>query len=202
VIGTGTWARHVTALGAGRRLSQVTLADAPLASEAAMAALATDASFRSAMLGWLADEPFVAFFWELPPLSRERANEPFEFVVGDAPSLARVIADASPFRQPLEAAGLDGIAEFENLGGDAWLLVPSLWAEPQHYPHLAAFVRGAPESQRQALFARLGQAAQDRMTEAPLWISTSGLGVYWLHVRFDSFPKYYQYWPYKRWPCI
>jgi hypothetical protein len=199
---TAIWARHVTTLGAGRRLSRVTRAEAPLSNEAALAALATDASFRSAMLGWLADEPFPAYFWELPPLSRERANEPFEFVVSDAPPLARVAADVSPFRQPLEAAGLDGIAEFANLGGDAWLLAPDLWAEPQHYPHLSAFVRGAPETQRQALFARVGQAALTRLSVAPLWISTSGLGVYWLHVRFDSSPKYYQYGPYKRWPCV
>ena len=30
-----------------------------------------------------------------------------------------------------------------------------------------------------------------------LWVSTSGLGVYWLHVRLDSYPKYYQHAPYK-----
>jgi hypothetical protein len=28
------------------------------------------------------------------------------------------------------------------------------------------------------------------------WISTSGLGVPWVHVRLDSYPKYYQYRPY------
>ena len=26
-----------------------------------------------------------------------------------------------------------------------------------------------------------------------VWMSTSGLGVYWLHVRLDSRPKYYQF---------
>lgn len=26
-----------------------------------------------------------------------------------------------------------------------------------------------------------------------VWLSTSGLGVYWLHFRIDARPKYYQY---------
>jgi hypothetical protein len=42
----------------------------------------------------------------------------------------------------------------------------------------------------------LGSAGED----APLWISTSGLGVYWLHVRLDARPKYYTYAPFRQWP--
>jgi hypothetical protein len=196
------FARKVTALGAARRLSRVTHADEPLSNEAALEALATDASFRAALLSWLADEPFRAFFWELPPLSRQRVREPFEFVVSDAPGLERVVADASPFREPLGAADGDGIAEFENLGGDAWLVAPEPRGEQAPYAHLASFVRGAPEAQRHALLQRTAQATLLRLSERPLWISTSGLGVYWLHVRLDSWPKYYQYGPYKRWPCV
>jgi hypothetical protein len=30
-----------------------------------------------------------------------------------------------------------------------------------------------------------------------MWVSTSGLGVYWLYIRLDSFPKYYNFQPYK-----
>ncbi|MDF9799652.1 hypothetical protein OKW21_004915 [Catalinimonas alkaloidigena] len=29
-------------------------------------------------------------------------------------------------------------------------------------------------------------------------MSTSGLGVYWLHIRLDSRPKYYQFDPYRK----
>ena len=27
----------------------------------------------------------------------------------------------------------------------------------------------------------------------PMWLSTCGTGVYWLHVRLDTRPKYYSY---------
>jgi hypothetical protein len=38
---------------------------------------------------------------------------------------------------------------------------------------------------------------EKRLSASPVWLSTSGLGVYWLHVRLDTHPKYYQYQPYK-----
>ena len=41
---------------------------------------------------------------------------------------------------------------------------------------------------------------QKRGEDSPLWLSTCGTGVYWLHVRLDSRPKYYSYQEYKRFP--
>ena len=41
------------------------------------------------------------------------------------------------------------------------------------------------------------QLAASALSDQPLWVSTCGLGVYWLHVRLDSFPKYYRYAPYQ-----
>jgi hypothetical protein len=32
---------------------------------------------------------------------------------------------------------------------------------------------------------------------APVWVSTAGMGVSWLHVRLDNRPKYYGYKPYR-----
>lgn len=196
------WQRSVTALGATRRLHRVARDREPVSNESALRALVTDEAFRKQLWKWWAEEPFAAFFWELPPLSSDRLSEPFEFVTSDAPSLARAVADPSPFRQPLGAVDPDGIAEFENLGGDAWLLVPEPRGREQDYAHLAAFARGASEPQRHALLIHLGQVVLARLSDRPLWVSTSGLGVYWVHVRLDASPKYYQYGPYKRWPCV
>jgi len=35
------------------------------------------------------------------------------------------------------------------------------------------------------------------LSETPLWASTSGAGVAWLHIRFDTRPKYYIHLPYR-----
>jgi hypothetical protein len=37
----------------------------------------------------------------------------------------------------------------------------------------------------------------ERIGEAPVWLSTAGMGVAWLHVRLDSRPTYYGHRPYK-----
>jgi NADH:ubiquinone oxidoreductase subunit len=38
---------------------------------------------------------------------------------------------------------------------------------------------------------------QNRVGEQPVWLSTAGMGVAWLHVRLDDRPKYYGYSPYR-----
>ena len=55
----------------------------------------------------------------------------------------------------------------------------------------------APGQQICRLWHSVGQAVCGALSDQPIWISTSGLGVAWLHIRLDSSPKYYQHQPYK-----
>jgi hypothetical protein len=64
------------------------------------------------------------------------------------------------------------------------------------YPHLAVFLRSAPPDQCDELFRAIGKATIEFLNDAPFWLSTSGSGVAWVHVRIDKRPKYYQYEPY------
>ena len=66
------------------------------------------------------------------------------------------------------------------------------------YGHLAAFVRGAPDSQRDGLWRSVASAMRRRVNAKPVWLSTAGDGVAWLHVRLDDRPKYYAFTPYRR----
>ena len=90
-----------------------------------------------------------------------------------------------------------GVVSFPNLGGDATLVVPSPHGPPEAYVHLASFVHNAPEAQQHALLQVTADVVLSRLDTAPLWLSTAGGGVAWLHVRLDSYPKYYAYRPYK-----
>ncbi len=36
-----------------------------------------------------------------------------------------------------------------------------------------------------------------RLNSKPVWLSTAGAGVSWLHVRLDDKPKYYGHAPYR-----
>ena len=40
-------------------------------------------------------------------------------------------------------------------------------------------------------------AVRRRVSDPPVWLSTAGMGVSWLHLRLDSQPKYYRHGPYR-----
>jgi hypothetical protein len=155
-----------------------------------------DAGFRGLFNALLAEAPYDAFRWETPPVTNATLARPFEFVLLDSPGLA-ALPDPDAFAEHFAAAQA-GVVTFSNLGGDAILVVPRPVAEPSAYGHLAAFVRLAPESQRQALWQRVGEVMTRRVGVKPVWLSTAGAGVSWLHVRLDDRPKYYGFGPYRR----
>jgi len=154
----------------------------------------SDADFRSLFNALLAEVRFTAFRWETPAVTTATVSQPFEFVLLDSPGLARR-PDPEAFAEHFDQAEAD-VAVFPNLGGDAIMVVPYPVAEPSAYGHLAAFVRLAPESQRHALWQAVAQAMAHRVGVKPVWLSTAGAGVSWLHVRLDDRPKYYGFTPY------
>ncbi|MBW4619047.1 MAG: hypothetical protein KME17_06775 [Cyanosarcina radialis HA8281-LM2] len=155
-------------------------------------------AFRTFFNSLLADAPFPAFFWETPAVTELTVKQPFEFVLVDSPQLAKVRPDSSAFASHFAAAKDDeAVVTFPNLRQDALLVVPCPQSRGSAYPHLAAFVREAPASQQHTLWQTVASTVQQRLHQQPLWLSTSGLGVYWLHVRLDSYPKYYSFQPYR-----
>ncbi len=130
-----------------------------------------------------------AFFWETPALSHTSAERGFEFIMNPAPTLATMAPEPLAFAKYF--SDQSDVVSFANLGGDAQLLVPCPRAEPRVYAHLAAFARGAPLAQQHELVTQTARALIQRMGTAPVWTSTSGLGVAWVHVRLDTRPKYY-----------
>jgi hypothetical protein len=155
-----------------------------------------NAGFRSQFNALLADSPYTAFRWETPPVTADTVSRPFEFVLLDSPGLARR-PDPQAFAEHFAGAECE-VATFRNLGGDAVMVVPCPVAAPSAYGHLAAFVRHAPEPQRHALWQSVGEAMTRRVGGAPVWLSTAGAGVSWLHVRLDDRPKYYGFAPYRQ----
>jgi hypothetical protein len=156
----------------------------------------TDAGFRTFFNALLAKVPFAAFRWETSAVITSTVGKPFEFVVVESDGLARR-ADQNAFGEHFHGAA-GSVVTFANLGGDAILVVPCPIAEPSIYANLADFVRLAPEPQRDALWQSVGEAMARRIGAAPVWLSTAGAGVAWLHVRLDNRPKYYVYGPYRK----
>jgi hypothetical protein len=156
-----------------------------------------DGKFWEFFAALISQSPFDAFFWETPPVTKQTLERSFEFVVVEGASLSRLRPDPSPFASHFSSRPSEEVLTFPNLGGDAVLVVPAPLAEPGCYTHLARFLRDAPRSQVDAFWRSTGLAMQERISAAPTWLSTAGMGVSWLHLRLDSRPKYYRHEPYK-----
>lgn len=141
----------------------------------------------------LADMPFTDFFWECPPITRACVSRPFEFTV----VRARGFRAASP--QAFARHFDDRAAvSFKNIGGDAVLVAPT--PRDYQYGHIAAFCRQAPPDVQDDFWREVATALDNELEargDDPTWLSTAGTGVPWLHVRLDSFPKYYHTQDYK-----
>lgn len=152
--------------------------------------------FRSAFIATLANVSFPVFRWETPAVSEDDLAGEFEFVVVDSPELDTA-PDPAPFAEHFRRSPGESVLTFANLGGDAELIVPAPHGPESAYTHLAAFVRNAPTGQQHDLWKAVGRAMARRVGRHPVWLSTAGGGVAWLHVRLDDRPKYYAHAPYR-----
>ncbi len=158
----------------------------------------SNAEFREFYILLLSDMPYAAVFWEIPPITKATISKPYEFVAADSPSLVGVPPNSTAFEQYFKTAtNHETVVSFANLGNDAWLIAPCPIDSHNIYTHLVKFLREAPNEQCHEFFCKLGMEIENKLSDEPLWISTSGLGIYWLHARLDSYPKYYTYSPYK-----
>ncbi len=159
--------------------------------------LQDDALFRSFLTDLFVTSSFSGYRWETPPVCESTVSQPFEFVLLDYPSFASRRTDSQAYRSYFTTDDtVEGVVRFKNLSGDAILIVPSPRTDRDAYGHLASFLRLAPESQIHSLWQTIGQTVVAQLTDEPLWLSTAGGGVAWLHVRLDSTPKYYGFNPY------
>ena len=156
-----------------------------------------DETLRARFIEALRGSLFEAYFWETPPVTAASVEEPFEFVTVRSLALAQLRANPRAFAAHLHPGQ---VATFPNLGADAVLVSPGTTGRDASYAHLGSYLREAPDTQVQELWSAVGEALVTRLREdprRPVWVSTSGLGVPWVHVRLDSRPKYYTYAPYR-----
>lgn len=157
-----------------------------------------DAAFGLFFTQTLAATSFAAFRWETPATSASVLDQPYEFVLIAAPELNQRRTDRLAFGEHFRAASAQqSIISFDNLGGDATLVVPLPQTTDKAYNHLAVFLREAPAAQKAELWRTVSSVLTRKVSSQPLWLSTAGGGVAWLHVRIDSHPKYYHYQPYQ-----
>ncbi|WP_421774132.1 DUF6940 family protein [Gracilimonas sp.] len=167
----------------------------PISNQHFLELLNEERDFRTFYKNVLKELPFEAFFWENKPMSSSSIHREYECNVINSDFLAGKSADFNTFSSYFKTE--QDVVSFRNLGNDAQLIAPCPIEEHSGYAHIGTFIREAPESQIQNLWKRTGEEMLDAVEDEPRWMSTSGLGVFWLHIRIDSVPKYYQTSAYK-----
>lgn len=146
--------------------------------------LVEDGDLRERLTDRLRGEPAL---WECAP--RFSNDDEVRFVVLPSSAVAGLRPDPSAFRAYFSA---DPVTAFWSLGRDSRLVAPAPFGA---YPHLQAFLARASTHAVNQLWACVGREIQ--AWDGPLYLSTHGLGVPWLHVRLDPRPKYYAHRPYR-----
>ncbi len=181
-------------------VSRVLVGDAPLTWRGFADGLCgEDPTLRRRLSAEIAGRPEPGLCWETPGVAAGNLDQPFMMAIIGSPLLDRATPNPRPFAAHLEPdEGPAQVRTFANLGGDAILVAPRKLGPASAYHHLAAFLRRAPPTQVDALWRAVGSALTQWWSTrtAPLWLSTAGGGVAWLHVRLDRRPKYYKYSPF------
>ncbi len=170
--------------------------------QAVWTALASDAAARRSLSGILREEDAPGMFFECAPVSLSTLDQPFEAVILPTRAFEGRATDHRTFAEHLRGPGPD-IRVFGNLSGRSTLISPVLTGD---FPHFVAFLQSAPAPLVDALWRVTAETVlatlydPDRDADTPLWVSTHGLGVFWLHVRLDPRPKYIHHRPFHSWP--
>lgn len=196
-MASATWQADATPAEGAQRYT-LRAADGPVSFRQMFTLLRDDDAFADRLSDAITGFDCEACYWELPPVTATSIDNNAEFVLLDAPSLARMAPEPDVFASHFRPIPDRGIAVFANLGGDAVLVAPCPSGSGESYPHLVAFLRTAPAEQQRALWQITAETVLSRLGPRPTWVSTAGLGVAWLHVRLDSRPKYYRYAPYTK----
>jgi len=168
--------------------------DAPLSTKEVMTQLSSNSAFRKFYNEILKNSDYEAFFWENKPVTAHNLSDAYEFALVESDALKSIHSSPNAFEEKFSDAQ---VVVFPNLSGDATLIVPCPKVDHSVYAHLAQFVRNADENQIDAFWKYAAQTLLQKVNDVPIWMSTAGLGVSWLHLRIDQRPKYYRHQPFK-----
>lgn len=144
-------------------------------------------------------------FIEFPKLTRQTLKDTFEMVIISSDNLANCATTPTPeiFADAINHCMSTDVLTTPNLSGDAILLMP----HPHKYyttnfANISTFMNNCTEANTvliNVFWASFKEIIYKEIeTKGHVWVSTHGLGVNWLHVRFAREPKYYCYSEYLR----
>lgn len=146
---------------------------------------------------------YPAYFFETKGVSSKTLSKQFEFVLVNSEQLHRFVQsrghDYDVFSEYLDHGGtsLCTSVSFLNLDRTSTLIAPrAIQPSKYMYTHLGQFMRYAPKEEVIDFWQLVLKKYNDSLDggiNRRVWLSTSGMGVAWLHMRIDNRPKYYTF---------
>jgi len=143
------------------------------------------------------DSAFNFFYFETPQIILQNN---VEFVLINASILAGNNGDYTPFKEYFEEQSYPKSVVFNNISGDAELIVPvppsntsGVWKVAAS---LGVYTRQASNESIIDFWRTSFNQINVALGEYDPYVSTSGEGVKYLHLRISHTPKYYKYKPY------
>ena len=145
--------------------------------------------------------PFEQYYFEVKPINIKNINTTqFEFVLYAATGLFNK-AKYDKFEEYGINQSNNRIKHFMNPSKNTLLIVPTYnkKCDIHTYAHIANFMRYGNNKQQHNLLKKMFKYYEKELnkTTNQLWLSTSGKGVPWLHIRIDQIPKYITFDEYK-----
>lgn len=135
--------------------------------------------------------PFTSYYFEAPNL--KSINIPLEFVLVESDTLHTKKANWGPYRDYMSLG--KHATSFDNKDGEFRLIIPTKKGD---YGHVADFMKSATDKEIQEVLHLTAKEIHDASkSRKPLYLSTHGDGVSWLHFRVGRTPKYYNYHKYE-----
>lgn len=137
---------------------------------------------------------YKAVYLEFPKLNTKNLNNKFECVILEAIELI----NSNPNPQAFGISCSDLVICTRNKSKDAELIIPNLNSS-NNYAHLFLFLDPEncqpPENNLYYYFWKSAAIVIKEQINCNknIWISTSGLGIPWLHLRISEIPKYYRF---------
>jgi hypothetical protein len=138
-------------------------------------------TFTYKLIQCLLNVEYTAYFWECDQVNMEK---PFRFAIFNSKKLAERKQDNNAFKGVINCK--KNVIAFPSLSKQINLVVPCKRSQSAEYTSLATFSQTAPIKQQVSFWKKVGENIKNGD-----WVSTSGLGVSWLHVRISPRPTYY-----------
>lgn len=146
-------------------------------------------------------------YFELRPFAKGHETDPFEMVAISNNRTLNWKGDFDPFKNKItQHSPTQKLAfSFTNTRNDSMLIVPvgtDNNRNQEKYSNLLPFLKKGVDAEIRDFWRECGRVGVYRIKHMrdgkKMFLSSTNLVIDWLHLRFDSIPRFYQYAEYKR----